>query len=195
MYGADAVLKIDAADLGEAGKMLAFLRSLPQDTWPPIADLGVVDDGSPEIPEVLNLLTRRNLLFRIVAGAGAPFPITVKLGTPVYPRAEAADPSAFAQKVRRLLGDEKRSLRIYGTEVVICRLTGDRRRVRVHLLNYSGREADGLRVRVRGVYGKAEARAFGHDPVTVADFIASEGATEFSIPTMGAYALAELTAK
>jgi hypothetical protein len=194
-YGADAVLKIDPADLEEAGKMLAFLRSLPPDTWSPVADLAVVDDGSPELDEVLNLLARRNLLFRIVPDSGSQLPITIKLGTKEYPKSEAADPSAFAQKIRRLLGDEKRSLRIYGTEVVIGRLTGDGQRARVHLLNYSGREADGLRVRLRGVYGKAEARAFGYDRVTLEDFATADGATEFTIPRMGIYAVAELAAK
>ena len=194
-YNADAVLKIDPADLEEAGKMLAFLRSLPQDTWPPIADLAVVDDGSPELDEVLNLLARRNLLFRIVSDSGSQFPITIKLGTKDYPKSEAADPSAFAQKIRHQLGDEKRSLRIYGTEVVIGRLTGDGKRARVHLLNYSGREADGLRVRLLGMYGKGEARVYGHDGVTFADFVAAGGATEFTLPRMGIYAMAELTAK
>jgi hypothetical protein len=194
-YGADAVLKIDPADLEEAGKMLAFLRTLPQDAWPPVADLAVVDDGAPELDEVLNLLARRNLLFRIVTDSGSQFPITIKLGTKEYPKSEAADPSAFAQKIRRQLGDDKRSLRIYGTEVVIGRLTGDGKRARVHLLNYSGREADGLRVRLRGMYGKGEARAFGYDRVPLADFVAAGGATEFTLTRMGIYAMAELTAK
>jgi hypothetical protein len=194
-YGADAVLKIDPADLEEAGKMLAFLRSLPQDTWPPVADLAVVDDGAPELDEVLNLLARRNLLFRIVRESGSQFPVTIKLGTREFPTAEASDPSAFAQKIRRLIGDENRSLRIYGTEVVIGRFTVEGKRARVHLLNYSGREADGLRVRVRGIYGKGEARAFGHDRVTLADFVATGSATEFTLPRMGIYAMAELTAK
>src|SRR5262249_14163550 len=124
-YKADAILKIDPADLTEAGAMIAFLKALPSETFPAVADIGVIDDGSPETGEVMNLLTRRNLLFKIVTAPAPQFRINIELGSKEYPRAAAADPSGFAQKIRQRLGDENRSLRIYGTEGVICRLTGD----------------------------------------------------------------------
>jgi len=191
-YKAGAILKIDPADLTEAGAMLAFIKNLPGEDYPPIADIGVVDDGSPETGEVMNLLTRRNLLFKIVPAPAPQFTVNIKLGTKEYPKASAADPSEFAQKIRRRLGDENRSLRVYGTETVICRLTGYGARARLHLLNYSGREADGLRVRLRGNYGRGEAKAFGLGRVELEDFVKDETATEFSISKMGIYVAIDL---
>ena len=51
--------------------------------------------------------------------------VNIKLGTQEFPAADAANPSAFALKVRRQFTDDERSLRIYGSEVVIARLTAD----------------------------------------------------------------------
>jgi hypothetical protein len=191
-YQADAILKIDPADLAGAGKMLAFLRTLAPSSLPVIADIGLIDDGSAVTGEVMNLLTRRNLLFRIVSAPAPQLRVNVRLGSKDYPRVEASDPSTFALKVRRQLGDENRSLRIYGTEIVIGRLTGDSTRLRLHLLNYSGREVDSPRVRVRGNYGKGELKVFGIEGAGFEDFIVAEGATEFTIAKLGVYALIEL---
>lgn len=193
-YQADAILKIDPADLAAAGKMLAFLRGLPTGNLPPVADIGLIDDGSPATGEVMNLLTRRNLLFKLVPKSSPLFRLNIKLGSREFPETDAADPSAFAQKVRHQLGDENRSLRIYGTEIVIARLTADGNRARLHLLNYSGREVDSLRVRLRGLYLKGELKAFGFEDGRLEDFVDTDGATEFTISKMGVYALIELPA-
>ncbi|MEP7343185.1 MAG: hypothetical protein ABI977_36000 [Acidobacteriota bacterium] len=193
-YQADAILKIDPADLAAAGKMLAFLRALPPGSLPPVADIGLIDDGSPATGEVMNLLTRRNLLFKLVPAPAPQFRVNIKLGSKAYPLTEASDPSAFAQKVRQQLGDENRSLRIYGTEVVVSRLTSDGARAQLHLLNYSGRDVDSLRVRLRGKYGKAELKAFGIEPRELEDFVVADGATEFTVTRLGAYAVIQLTA-
>ena len=193
-YQADAILKIDPADLAAAGKMLAFLRALPPANLPLIADIGLIDDGSAATGEVMNLLTRRNLMFRVVAAPAPQLKINIKLGSKEYPQSEASDPNAFALKVRRQLGDENRSLRIYGTEVVISRLTGDGTRLRLHLLNYSGRDVDSLRVRTRGKYARAELKAFGIEQAGPEDFVVEDGATEFTIPKLGVYALIDLPA-
>ena len=191
-YGADAVLKIDPADLEELGQMFAFLRELPQESLPPVADFAVVDDGSELTGEVMNLLARRNLLFRVLTASSPQFPINVRLGTAEYPTAQAANPSEFALKIRRQLTDEKRSLRLYGSEVVICRLNSDGSRARVHMLNYSGREIGGLRLRVRGMYSKGQAVAAGIGRLVLDDYVAVDGATEFSIPRLGLYAVVDL---
>ena len=68
-YGADAVLKIDPADLASVGAMLTFLDSAAAADLPPVADFAVVDDGSAVTGEVMNLLARRNLLFQVGQGA------------------------------------------------------------------------------------------------------------------------------
>src|SRR6185436_10058808 len=78
-YGGDALLRIDVEGLEALGAMLAFLRQVPLKEAPALADLGVVDDGSPLLGEVLNLLVRRNLLFRLVAAPSAEFRVNVQL--------------------------------------------------------------------------------------------------------------------
>jgi hypothetical protein len=193
-YGADAVLKIDPADAGSLGEMLRFLQALPSVDLPAVSDLAVVEDGSAITGEVMNLLARRNLLFAIVQARSPQFRINIEIGAPGYPREEAADPSAFALKIRRQLTDDQRALRVYGSEVVICRLTADAGRARLHLLNYGGRDIEGLRVRVRGAYGSGEAHVAGAGRLPLQDRIVASGATEFSIPRLTAYAVIDLTA-
>ena len=191
-YGADAAMKIDPADAPNLGAMLTFLEGLPAADLPPIADLAVVDDGSPVTGEVMNLLARRNLLFQVVQAPSVRFRLNIAIGSAAYPRAEASDPSAFALKIRRQLTDEERSLRVYGSEVVIGRLTGDTQRVRLHLINYGGREIEGLRIRLRGAYREGEAYAAGAGRLALQDHVVAEGATEFSIPRIATYAVVDL---
>jgi hypothetical protein len=191
-YGADAVLKIDPTDVESLGRMLAFLSTLSAADLPAVSDLAVVDDGSAITGEVMNLLARRNLLFRVVQAPSSRFPINIKIGTPEYPREEAADPSAFAQKIRRQLTDERRAFRVYGSEVVICRLTADAGRARLHLINYGGREIEGLRIRVRGTYSDGEVHVAGAGRLALEDRVVSGGATEFTIPRIATYAVVDL---
>jgi hypothetical protein len=194
-YGADAVLKIDPADVPVTARMLAFLERLPTVDLPAVADLAVVDDGSDVTGEALNLLARRNLLFDVVKAPSPRFGINIAIGSPQYPREEAADPSAFALKIRRQLTDERRSLRIFGSEVVICRLTGTAERARLHLINYGGRDIEGLRVRVRGVYAGGEGHSMEAGRFALTDQVTADGATEFSLPRLGTYAVVDLTAR
>jgi hypothetical protein len=191
-YGADAVLKIDPADAGNIGEMLTFLERLPAADLPPVADLGVIDDGSAVTGEVMNLLARRNLLFQVVGAPSARFQINVAVGSAEFPREEAADPSAFAVKIRRQLTDERRTLRVYGSEMVICRLTGDAARVRLHLINYGGRDIEGLRIRLRGTYRDGEAHVSGAGRLPLEDHVVAEDATEFSVRRLATYAVVDL---
>jgi hypothetical protein len=193
-YGADAVLQIDPKDAQAVGAMQAFLATVPTDGMTPVADFGVVDDGSAVMAEVLNLLTRRNLLFRLVTAPDPRLAMNVRLGTPEYPESDAADPSAFALKIRRQLTDEQRTLRIYGTEVVICRLTERGEQRRLELLNYGGRDVTGIRVRVRGTYKAGEIQTNGAGRVPLEDYVVADGATEFTIPRLAVYGVVELTA-
>ena len=191
-YGADAVLQVAPADLPPVCRVFAFTRDVPPLQLPPVADIGVVDDGSPVVAEVMNLLVRRNLLFQIVAAPQSTLPVNVKLGTPEYPVAEAADPSGFALKIRRQLTDDRRRLRLFGSEVVIARMTGDGSRVRIQLLNYGNRDIAGLRVRVRGTYRTGAAYVLDQERVALADYVAADGATEFSLPLLTTYAVVDL---
>jgi hypothetical protein len=193
-YGADAVLRIDPADVGALGRMLTFLEGLTAVDLPTVSDFAIVDDGSASTGEVMNLLARRNLLFQVVQTASPRFPVTIRIGTPEYPREEAADPSAFALKVRRQLTDEQRTLRVYGSEVVICRLTGDAGQARLHLINYGGREIEGLRIRLRGAYGDGAVLVAGAGRLPLQELVVANGATEFSVPRMVTYAAIDLKA-
>ena len=191
-YSADAALKIDPTDAEPLGRMLAFLEAVPAVDLPAVADFAVVDDGSAVTGEVMNLLARRNLLYQVVKGPSPRFRMNIAVGSPQYPREEAADPSAFALRIRRDLTDEQRSLRVYGSEVVIGRLTGDAGRIRVHLLNYGGREIEGLRIRVRGAYRTGEAHVAGAGRLPLVDHVVADGATEFSIARILTYAVIDL---
>jgi hypothetical protein len=190
-YSGDAVLKIDPADLVEVGKML---KSLPRSETdlPIIADIGVIDDGSKLVGEVMNLLSRRNLLFKPVKAPSPQLKLNIRLGTKAYPKAAAADPSEFAQTVRRELTDEARMIRIYGSEVIVARLTGDAKRIRLRLLNYGRRDFDGIRIRLQGVFGKGDAFVSGHEKVELEDFAVIGQTTEFSIARMSTYAVIDL---
>jgi hypothetical protein len=141
---------------------------------------------------VMNLLARRNLLFEVVQAPSPRHRINVRIGTPEYPREEAADPSAFALKIRRQLTDEQRTLRVYGSEVVICRLTAASGGARLHLINYGGREIQGLRIRLRGIYGAGEARVAGAGALALQDRAVIGDATEFSLPRLTTYAVVDL---
>ncbi len=191
-YQADAVIKLDASELAAFGEMLKLLRTLPNEPQTNVADIGVIDDGSPLVGEVMNLFTRRNLMFQPTKAPLKQARLNIKLGTKAYPESAAADPSEFALRIRRELGDEHRSLRVYGAEIVICRLTSDGKTARLHLLNYSGREVDSLRISVRGRYDIVAMQTSEYGKQTPADLSLTSDATEFSLPRLGAYGWIEL---
>jgi hypothetical protein len=190
--GADAVLEVDAADVPKLGEMMTFLEQVKPRELPDVADVAVVDNGSPFLPEVLNLLARRNLLFKLVKQPSPEFRTNVTLGSPEYPERDAADPSAFALKIRRQHTDEQRAFRIFGSEGIIGRFTADQNRVRLHLLNYSGRELEGLRIRLRGTYPNGEALVAGVGRLPLEDYVVEDGATEFTLPRLGTYGIVDL---
>jgi len=76
--------------------------------------------------------------------------------------------------------------------VVVCRLTSGAGRARLHLINYGGREIEGLRLRVRGNYGAGEAQVSGAGRVALQDRSVASGATEFSLPRLTTYAVIDL---
>jgi hypothetical protein len=194
VYGADVVLAIDPAGLEGVGRMLAFVSAVPETDLPPAADVAVQDDGSAQAGEVLNLMARGNLLFKVVREPAPDVALNVRIGSKEFPRKDARDPGAFALSVRRRLTDEKRSLRLYGSEAVLGRLLREGSRARLHLLNYGGRPIGGLRVRLLGSWAPPEALVFGEGRAPVEDYAAGDGATEFSLPTLGPYAVIDLVA-
>jgi len=193
-YAAQAGVHTDASGAVNFDRMLRFLRVIPEHgDLPTLANIGVIDDGSPETGELMNLLSRRNLLYRIVTAPDPGLDMNIRLGSKEYPKSEARNPSQLAQKIRAELTDEKRLLRVYGSEVVIARLVGASGRVRIHLLNYANRPVTGLRVRVLGNYPSWQVAAYEHPDLKLVDFRTADGATEFTLPEMSTYAVIDLS--
>jgi len=194
-YGANAMIKTDAAGLKPLAGMLDFLARITGDTLPPVADIGYIDDGSATSGEVMNLLVRDNLMFRLVNAPDRSLKVNVKLGAREYPLEDAKNPNNVAHAVRSNLTDEKRSLRIYGSPVVIARLTGSGDHVRLHLINYAGasRNVEGIRVRVLGRYPKHKLALADGAGIELLDYSAEPDATEFTIPELKIYAIVDLS--
>ena len=194
-YGVEAVIRARPEDLAPFARMLAFLGEIDPSRLPAppvMANIGIIDDGSDTMAEVLNLLSRHNLLFRVIPSPDPKYDLNIRLGTPEYPEKAAADPYAFAIDIRHRLTDEKRLVRIYGSNVVLLYLTGDAKSARAHLLNYGQGHVKGLRVRVLGSYRAGKLSAFEHPNASLEDYSMADGAVEFTIPEMGTYAVVDL---
>lgn len=194
-YGANALIGTDAAGLKPFAQMLDFLRGVSGEPMPAIADIGFIDDGSDVSGEVMNLMLRHNLLFKIVSAPDGRLKLNVRIGSKEYPAEQAQDPGAMAQVIRANLTDEKRSLRIYGSAVVVARLAGSGGHVRVQMLNYAGaaRKVDGIRVRVLGSYPKHQLAAAGSPGEQLLDYTVDAGATEFTLPELKTFAVIDLS--
>lgn len=195
-FGVDAILNPDPADVQELGRVLAFLKAHDQPRLPSLANIGVVDDGTPAMGEALNMLTRRNLLYRVVRQPDRRLDLTVRLGTRDFPADAVLNPSEFAARVRAKLGDDKRLVRLYGSATAIVHLTGAGDRARLHVLSYSrNRTQPGLRVRLVGRYQPVGVAAYGAaSDATLADVRHPGRTTEFSLPTFSTLAIVDLTA-
>jgi hypothetical protein len=197
-FNVDAILNPDPKDLDELAAMLRFLKALEQPPLPELVNIGVVDNPSPLMGEVLNLLTRRNLLYKVVPAPDRTLDLTVQLGTPDFPMDAAANPYEFAARVRAQLGDDKRLVRLYGVSTVIARLTGDRTRARLFLLSFGNRRQEvsgpqAIRVRVRGRYQPTRFAAYGAPPeAKLTDLRHPGNATEFWAPGFAICAVVDL---
>jgi len=200
-FNVDAILNPDPADVEELGKMLQFVKANDQPPLPALANIGVVDDRSSLMGEVLNLLTRRNLLYRVVSAPDPALGLTVQLGTPDFPREAASNPNEFAARVRAKLGDDNRLVRLYGTSTVIARLTGDGRRARLILLAFDRNrrqqteDPEAIRVRLLGRYRPAKFAPYrAGSNRTLTDLRHSGNTTEFWVPSFNTVAIIDLDA-
>jgi hypothetical protein len=175
--------------------MLEFLRGVSRPETSPVADIGFVDDGSAIAGEVMNLMVRDNLLFRRVSAPDPNLKLNVKLGTREYSLEDAKNPGMMAKTIRANLTDEKRSVRMYGSVVVVARVAQTPSGARIQLLNYDGgsRQVNGLRVRLLGRYPKYKIAAAGSPGEELLDYTMEEGATEFTLPELKTYAVIDLT--
>jgi hypothetical protein len=200
VFDVEAILNPAATDLDELGRMLEFLKGNDEPRRPPLVNIGVVDGPSPLLGEVLNLLSRRNLLYTVVRKPDRSLDLTVQLGTPEFPEEAAANPSEFAARVRAKLGDDKRLVRLYGTSTVMARLTGDAKGARLYLLSYGGGNRrqpagaqQGIRVRVLGRYKPTKLAAYSAPADGALKDVDNPGnATEFSVPSFRTIAIIDL---
>jgi hypothetical protein len=194
-YGTDAMIQTDAAGLRPLAQMLKFLEGIKSSGGALVSDIGFVDDGSPAAGEVMNLLVRDNLLFKIVHATEPGLKLTVRLGSPEYPVSEAKNPDAMVHRIRANLTDERRTLRIYGTSVVVARLTRTPDHLQLQLLNYGfarGTRVGAFRVRICGRYSKAQLHSYESPGDQLVDYDPESDATEFTVPGLKAYAVIDL---
>lgn len=195
-FGAAALIQTDQNGLEPFGQMLRFLHALDSNQGQPVADIGFIDDGSPTSAEIMNLLVRDNLMFKIVHSPDPDLKLTVRLGSKEYPLQEAKNPDLMEHKIRANLTDAHRFIRIYGTSVVVAHLTRTPGSVHIDLLNYGapeGTRIGAFRVRVLGRYSKAQLHSFGSPADQVTDYNPEQDATEFTIPELKTYAVVDLT--
>jgi hypothetical protein len=195
MYGAIATLKTDAAGRAAVAPMIEYLSRQDTIGSSPVADIFVVDDGSPVTGEILNLLTRRNLLYASGPAAKPGTKLVVTPGSPEFPKEKAANPSDFAYLVRRKLGDANRSLRIFGSETIVGQLTADGRRARLQLLNYGTDPVESFRIRVLGEWRVVRIHAFRDGAMQPEEETIADGGTEFGIPKLSIYGTVDLVRK
>ena len=100
-----------------------------------------------------------------------------------------------ASRIRTNLTDDKRTLRIYGTAVVVGRLTESGGKARLQLINYAGaaRKVNGVRVRLLGRYPNHKVVADDTPGAELQDFTADATATEFTLPELKTYAVIDLS--
>jgi hypothetical protein len=194
-FGNHALIKTDKIGLTPLAKMLGFLETIPARSTTPVMDIAFVDDGSAAAGEVMNLMVRDNLLFTIITSPSANAKLIVRLGSKDYPDKETKDANLLVHKIRSNLGDSKRSVRIYGTSVVVARLTVLPTGLRLHLLNYgtaTGTRVGEFRVRVLGQFHQGQIYSFGNSGEQLLDYETQADATEFTIPELKAYAIVDL---
>jgi hypothetical protein len=187
-YNADAIVKIAPEDADAYAKMNVFLHQVGP-AGPQIGNIAVMDDGSTQAGEGLNLLHRKNLLYRVVSAPDSKADLNIKVDKSI------ANPLDFAAGVREKLTDDKRLIRVYGSAVVLANLTGDSGHLKLHLINYGKRPIDGLRIRLLGSYLVRRVSIYEAAESKVEDFTTRDGGTEFSIPRAGLYTVIDLEAK
>ncbi len=194
-YGGKAAIRAADGASKAAEPMLAFVKALEDGALPNVADIVVIDDGSPMVGEILNLLSRRNLLYTTKRDNSKQAKLVVEVGTSDFPRSSAANPAEFTKLVRQRLGDAKRSLRIYGSETIVGTLSSDGARARLQLLNYGTDPVESFRVRTLGRWTVDRIRSFDDANPAVEELEYHDGGTEFSVPRVSVYSVIDFVRK
>jgi len=163
-------------------KMHEFLRQIPDGPSQPWVNFTVSDDGSFQAGEVMNMLSRRSIGFRVAPKGD--YALTAKM-TNAY---EAM------QEIREKLSDDRRVLRLFGSELTLAVAAREGNRVRLHLVNYGQRPVDHLRLRVQGRFRQQSIKTYLYGGVAakLMDFEAGKDFTEFTLETLGPYGVIDL---
>mgnify|MGYP001484386626 CR=1 FL=1 len=107
---------------------------------------------------------------------------------------DRANPAVLAEKVRANLTDEKRLIRLYGSELVVARLLGSRDTASVFLLNYGAERlpVEGIRVKILGGYKIQSVSDFGLPDEVPLDVSQTSESTEFTIKDLSMFAVVNL---
>ena len=206
-FGADLVLDLDAANLDAwkaARPTLDFYSASGAARREPITNVGVVARDTEKWYEVLNLLARHNVPYRILQtapAAAADLDLVVLLdpGSASALPAErvlqagedANDPNSFALKVWNRLGRKGRWVDIWNGITVLAELTRKGAGVQLDAVNYSAGPLS-VQSRVRGSYKRVEISTPEHDPQPLSvEHV--DGFTEFVIPELRVGARVRLT--
>jgi hypothetical protein len=180
--GVKLALQIAPEQQADFDKMTAFLKQIPEGPSKPWVNFTVSDDGSVQAGEVMNLLSRRSISYSVVPKGD--YALNAKM-TNAY---EAM------QDIREKLGDDKRVLRIMGSELTLAVAAREGNRVRVHFINYGQRPVDHLRIRVLGAFPQSSIKAhlYGDIATKIKDFEAGKDYTEFTLESLGLYGVLDL---
>ncbi len=106
-------------------------------------------------------------------------------------RSAFPDPDTFANEMRRLLGTDLQPVRMWNSSAVLAHLTHspDSNLHALHLLNYGIEAAQNLQVQVKGSFRKGEILSPDLPASAPLALNPKPGGTEFTIPSLGIYAL------
>lgn len=184
-----ANLALEIAPEQKAGydRITAWLAKVPAGPVAPWANFNVSDDGSAMAGEVQLLMARRNLLYKIAPPKQAQF----KLSSAIK------NPYEFVLDTRDQFGDDKRVLRLFGSELTMAELTREGSRIRLHLINYGSRPVEALRLRIAGRFTACHVKAlvFDDDAPELREFTFENGFTEFTLGKLPVYAVLDFEAR
>ena len=202
-------------DWDQIQRYLAFYAGDPARRYEASASIGVITDAPMDWFEVMNLLARHNLPFRIIAPTqlatleNPSLKLLLMLGEPdAAHRSELAvferkgglvkivsapqDPDRLALDVRRQLGPERRVIDVFnGITVIAAPFAGKDGSIIVTLVNYSHQPLP-VQLRVRGVFSEVRYES-PETKTTVVPHEHRDGSTEFVLPSVRVSARVFLT--
>lgn len=181
--GVKLSLQISPKQQEDFDRMLAFLKAIPDGPTRPWVNFTVSDDGSFQAGEVMNLLSRRSIGYALAPKGD--YALTAKM----------TNPYEAMQDIREKLGDNRRVIRLFGSELTLAEAAREGNRVRLHLINYGSRPVDHLRIRIQGVYREPDIKVHLLGPAIpkLKDFESGKDYTEFTLETLGAYGVLDFS--